>query len=510
MKRNLVMKGYRGAIRPVSTFILVLGFPVAASAQCVTSGSAISCTVPSGTQPPVTVSQTTVGSVTNGLSVTVGSGAVISTLSNSTANLTNDAVVVGENSTIEVAGTVETESDNIKGKGGTIVGQDSTDTIEGERGTTITVDSGGQVLSTGTQPTAEAINLTGTGNTIINNGAITAQNADAIYFDDERGDKVSTDSTTIINNGTIAGYLADNTTANPNANAKTVAIGEGGGETFNITNDSGATIEGDIVLNKGATNLTLDPNSTITGYIKTDGNTANNINLSGDSSTIGVMSTALQGGAIGFANLDKTGTSTWEVDKSISSELSSPPEAIAVDVEGGTLALTADNSSFKGTTTVGSAGTLKIGDEADGATTAGSLTGAVADSGKVVFDNSATTTMTGLAIGGSGAVAQEGDGTTTLDTAQSYTGATTINAGTLALTGSGSIATSSGVTVASGGTFDISGTTSGSSVQSLAGTGAVSLGGETLTLTNASGNYGGNMSGTGGLTVSGGTETLSG
>ncbi|MHC0612332.1 hypothetical protein [Komagataeibacter oboediens] len=48
--------------------------------------------------------------------------------------------------------------------------------------------------------------------------------------------------------------------------------------------------------------------------------------------------------------------------------------------------------------------------------------------------------------------------------------------GTLALTGNGSIVDSRGVTVNSGGTCDISGTTSGTSVQPLAGTGDVALG----------------------------------
>ncbi|GAO00061.1 hypothetical protein Gxy13693_040_008 [Komagataeibacter xylinus NBRC 13693] len=328
--------------------------------------------------------------VTNGLSVTVGAGATIATTSNAATNPSttdNDAIVVRTNSSIEVAGTVETQSNNIVGKGGTIPGLNTTDTIEGENGTMITVDFGGQVFSAGTQKTAEAINLTGEGNTIINNGTIEAQNADAMYFDDEKtsvGTAITT--ATIINNGTIAGYLADNTAANPNGNASTVAIGEGGGETFNITNESGATIEGEIVLNKGVTNLTVDPGSTITGSVHADGvASTNTVILGGDSSSAGIMSSSLQGVVDGFSTLDKTGTSTWEADKSINSELINSKggaEVVAIDVKDGTLALT----------------------------------------------------------------------------------------------GNGSIADSRGVTVNSGGTCDISGTTSGTSVQPLAGTGDVALG----------------------------------
>lgn len=92
----------------------------------------------------------------------------------------------------------------------------------------------------------------------------------------------------------------------------------------------------------------------------------------------------------------------------------------------------------------------------------------------------------------------------------------TISAGTLALSGNGSIADSRDVSVAGGATFDISATTGGASIVSLDGassvgsTSTVNLGSQTLTLTNASGTFAGQIIGNGGLSVSGGTETLSG
>ena len=111
-------------------------------------------------------------------------------------------------------------------------------------------------------------------------------------------------------------------------------------------------------------------------------------------------------------------------------------------------------------------------------------------------------------IAGAGGLTVAG-GTETLTGANSYTGATTINSGaTLALSGAGSIAASSGV--AANGTFDISGTTSGASITTLSGTGGVTLGARTLTLTNASTTFAGVIAGAGGLTVAGGTETLTG
>ena len=77
----------------------------------------------------------------------------------------------------------------------------------------------------------------------------------------------------------------------------------------------------------------------------------------------------------------------------------------------------------------------------------------------------------------------------------------------MALTGSGSIAASSGLT--NSGAFDISGTTTGATLQSLTGGGAVALGAQTLTLANANGGYAGTINGTGGLAVTGGTQALS-
>jgi len=91
----------------------------------------------------------------------------------------------------------------------------------------------------------------------------------------------------------------------------------------------------------------------------------------------------------------------------------------------------------------------------------------------------------------------------------SYTGLTTINNGAvLALTSFGGIAASSGLK--DNGTFDISNTWYGASVKTLSGNGTVSLGGQTLILTNASSTFTGVISGTGGLLVEGGIETLGG
>ena len=72
--------------------------------------------------------------------------------------------------------------------------------------------------------------------------------------------------------------------------------------------------------------------------------------------------------------------------------------------------------------------TLQIGDGG----TLGSIVGNVADNGALAFNRSDTVTFAGT-ISGSGAVNQVGGGTTILTADNTYTGATTIAAGTLQL-----------------------------------------------------------------------------
>lgn len=105
---------------------------------------------------------------------------------------------------------------------------------------------------------------------------------------------------------------------------------------------------------------------------------------------------------------------------------------------------------------------------------------------------------------------KDGAGTLQLTKVNTYTGATTINAGTLSLTGTGSIAGSN--KVVANGTFNISGTSSGASIQSLSGSnsGIVTLGTKTLIITNANDTFAGSVQGTGGLTLSSGNLTLTG
>ncbi len=123
-----------------------------------------------------------------------------------------------------------------------------------------------------------------------------------------------------------------------------------------------------------------------------------------------------------------------------------------------TLTLTGTNS-YTGTTTI-SGGTLRIG---NGGTTGSLGAGGVTDNATLAFSRSDSImdTNSGV-ISGTGNLAKRGAGRLALTKAHTYTGATTIETGTLALTNSGSIANSSTINVLAGALFDVGGTTSGS------------------------------------------------
>jgi autotransporter-associated beta strand protein len=112
-------------------------------------------------------------------------------------------------------------------------------------------------------------------------------------------------------------------------------------------------------------------------------------------------------------------------------------------------------------------------------------------------------------ISGSGGVSIVGTAAQYWSSTQTYTGATTIAAGSyLYLENEGNLAASSVVTT--NGLFDIGDTKNGVSITSLAGAGEVELGTQTLTITNGSSSFSGTIFGSGGLTIAGGTQTLTG
>ncbi len=137
----------------------------------------------------------------------------------------------------------------------------------------------------------------------------------------------------------------------------------------------------------------------------------------------------------------------------------------------GTFLLSGTNT-YSGLTTV-SNGTLQIGNSG---TTGTPGTNNIINNAMLAFNRSDTISYGGV-ISGTGHLAQIGDGTLALSNVHTYTGATTIESGTLALTGAGSIANSTSINISLDALLDVSGRTGGgmtlASGQTLSGNGAV-------------------------------------
>ena len=162
-------------------------------------------------------------------------------------------------------------------------------------------------------------------------------------------------------------------------------------------------------------------------------------------------------------------------------------------ITGGTLKISADNN-------LGDAsGTLTIGGTSRLMTTA-SFTisrSATLNGGLGAFDVATGTTLTySGAIGGTGRLGKYGGGTMVLTNVSTYSGETLVEAGSLALSGAGSIAASSSLIMGGfGGIFDISQTTGGASISLLQSlgvieAGVIKLGAKTLTVTTGGYFYG--------------------
>ena len=180
----------------------------------------------------------------------------------------------------------------------------------------------------------------------------------------------------------------------------------------------------------------------------------------------------------------------------------------------GTLTLSGTNT-YTGNTTI-SAGTLSV--TGAGSLRSGTYAGAIANNGILTLDTSAAQTLSGV-ISGTGALTKSSTGTLTLSGTNTYTGNTTIGAGTLSVTGAGqlgsgtyagAIANSATLTFATSADQTLSGVISGTGALNKSSTG-------TLTLSNTN-TYNGLTTATAGtldvtgsiggaLTVNGGTVT---
>lgn len=266
--------------------------------------------------------------------------------------------------------------------------------------------------------TVNTISITDPGVSIAAGNTLTANASTALAF------LVSADSGTTTLAASLAGANAGLTKSGNGSLILSGANTYGGGTTINggtLTISGGAAISdsGAVVLgNVAGTVFSISTSETIAS-LQGGGASGGNVSIAtGQTLTVGETGTNTFSGVIaGVGNLVKTGAGTMLLDGA---------------------------NTYSGSTTI-SAGTLQIG--------AGFLTGsinstsAIANNGELVFNRSNSLTIS-AAISGSGGIKQLGTGTTLLTANNTYTGATTISAGTLQVGNggaSGSISTTSGI-----------------------------------------------------------------
>nr|WP_245430329.1 autotransporter outer membrane beta-barrel domain-containing protein [Rhizobium tropici] len=340
--------------------------------------------------------------------------------------------------------------------------------ISGFTGTRLNIGAGGLTLDTG------AFNVTAT-SPFSGTGALT---------------KIGTGTAVFTGNNTYTGGTT--------ISAGTLQFGNGG---------ASGSISGD-VTNNGTLAFDRSDTYTFAGLISGSGAvsqigsgttvlTANNGYTGGTTISAGTLQLG-NGGTSGSISGDVTNNGTLAFDRSDTytfAGLISGSGAVG-QIGSGTTILTADDGYTGGTTI--SAGTLQLGNGG----TSGSISGDVTNNGTLAFDRSDTYTFAGL-ISGSGAVGQIGSGTTILTANNSYTGGTTISAGTLQLGNGGTSGSISG-DVTNNGILVFDRSDAYSFAGAISGTGGVNNLGSGITTLTGTNSY------TGATNVSAGTLLVSG
>ena len=290
--------------------------------------------------------------------------------------------------------------------------------------------------------------------TINNFGALAFNRSDSLTYD---GAIVGTGGVRQIGTGTTILTGANTYSGGTTVNAGVLQLGNGGttgsiiGDVVNdgvlaFNRSNGLTFAGVI---SGSGRVTQDGAGTtiLTGFNTYAGGTAitggtlqvsSDANLGAASGALSINNGALQTTAniASARNVTVAGNATLLTNAGTGFTLSGAISGAGGLTKSGAgeLILTGANT-YAGDTTI-SAGTLRVG---AGGTT-GSITGDVVNNGALIFDRANAATFDGL-ISGAGSVTKFGSGVLTLTGNNSYTGATTLNAGTVLINGDQSAAT---------------------------------------------------------------------
>jgi autotransporter-associated beta strand protein len=303
--------------------------------------------------------------------------------------------------------------------------------------------------------------------------------------------------------------LVDNTnSANDRAVMSGIISGAGGGLT--VTGSGTLTLSGANTY----TGVTTLSGGTLSVATINDGGTAGNLGQADQAASRLVF----DGGTLRYTGITastnrgftltagKTGTIDVTTNTLTISGASTNTTGALTKAGAGTLVLSGANL-HTGATTI-SAGTLQIG--------AGSTTGSLSASSRITNNaalsfNRTNTLTQGTNFGtisGTGTLTQAGSGTLVLNAANTYTGATTISAGTLQIGAggtTGSLSASSAITNNAALSFNRTNTlTQGTNFGTISGTGTLTKAGSGTLVLNAANTY------TGATTISAGTLDVSG
>jgi autotransporter-associated beta strand protein len=226
------------------------------------------------------------------------------------------------------------------------------------------------------------------------------------------------------------------------ANTRAITLNAGGGtfdtNGFNTTLSQAIAGTGGALTKTGSGTLTLSGANTYTGGTTVEAGT---LRAGGAGAFVGNTAYAVNGGTLDLNGFNLTmsslsgtggtvalGAAALAIDQATDTSYAGAVTGTGslTKAGAGTLTLSGANT-YTGATTV-DAGTLQLGSGG----TSGSIVGDVADRGVLAFNRADAVTFDGM-ISGTGAVNQLGPGTTTLSGANTYTGGTTISAGTLQL-----------------------------------------------------------------------------
>ncbi|HEY0965917.1 MAG TPA: autotransporter-associated beta strand repeat-containing protein [Opitutaceae bacterium] len=424
-------------------------------------------------------------SPTNAISVTGagvgGNGAIrnvsgTNTMSGTITQTGNTTITADASSTLNLTGTLTgTNRDTTFGGGGAISAAAIT---TGTGAVTINSTGSGTVTFNG----AGANTYTGT--TTVNNGTLILNKTAGVNA--VAGDLVIGDSI-----GAAASANVQLNASNQIANTSSVTIYSDGRLNLNnqsetIRNLNSASTAAQVALGSGTLSVTNAASNSYAGSISGTGT----LNKSG------VGRTTLSGSSTGFTgatNLNE-GIIALQSGNALGSGTITVAAGANLEIQGGisvannlvlngngTGAIDGAVENFSGNNTL--TGGITLATDARIQSSAGTLTasgGITGTNRNLVVSGAGDTVLNGAIATGTGNLTKEGGGTLTLGGANTYTGDTLINAGTLALGASNRIADASDVVVAAGAVFDLNGFSD--SVQTLAGAGTVDFGGGALTL----------------------------